>query len=106
MNCVIGVPPEERSRPQKIEADIFISTDTGPASRSDSVEDTIDYGELASKVVFAAENSSFRLLESLARLIADICLAQPTAKEVRIEVRKPGAIPKADWAAVEIVRKS
>ena len=56
-------------------------------------------GGLAEAVVGAVEASSYLLIEALATRIADICLTESKVEAVEVTLRKPGALPIADYAA-------
>jgi len=104
-DCVIGVNEEERTRKQRIITDIVLYTDLSRAGASDSIDDTTSYSELAGKIVAFAQRSSYMLIEKLAEEIACICLACEKVAGVRVLVKKPGAVPQAAYAGVEICRR-
>ena len=83
-----GVLAEERSRAQPFELDLDLELDTGRATQTDDVDDTVDYGavvEVASRVV---ATESFRLLEALDARVADALLADARVRAVTVAVRK------------------
>ncbi len=104
-SCLVGVNPEERTRRQEILVDIELSTDLTAASRSDNLEDTVDYHALAEGVRKAAEESGFFLIERLAGEIAELCLNPPPVTAVTVTVRKPEALGNADYPAVRLYRE-
>jgi dihydroneopterin aldolase len=99
-----GVLPEEQSRPQPFELDLDVETDLGPAGASDVLADTVDYAaiaEVAAQIVSGPP--SFRLLESLARAIADATLASDKRIDaVTVHLRKLQPPLPADIATVGI----
>ena len=99
-NCIIGVDESERLEPQAVEIGIVLDVDLAAAGASDDLADAVDYRSLAGAVVGAVESSSFLLIEALATRIADICLTECKAEAVEVTLRKPGALPIADYAAV------
>lgn len=103
---VHGVLPEERSRPQPFEVDLDVEADLRPAGRSDSLEDTLDYGALAEAVAGIVGGERHALLERLAERIAETVLADPRAVSVTVTVRKlrPPVPVQMDHAAVRITR--
>ena len=103
-NCIIGVDESERLEPQPVEIDIVLDVDLAAAGASDDLADAVDYRSLAEAVVGAVESSSFLLIEALATRIADICLTESKVEAVEVTIRKPGALPIADYAAVTIRR--
>lgn len=87
--ALCGALPEERDRAQPFELDVDIGADLGPASRSDDLADTIDYGMVCAAVCAAAEGEQFTLMEAMALRVADVCLAADQRAEwVTVEVRK------------------
>jgi dihydroneopterin aldolase len=102
--CIIGTLPEERSRAREIVIDVCLHVDLEEPGRSDRLEDTVDYGNLAGEITAMAESSSFQLLERLAEEVAALALAQPKVEQVEVKVIKPGALPRGRAAAVEIFR--
>jgi FolB domain-containing protein len=103
--CLIGVTDEERSRRQEVVLDVTLHTSLGAAGRSDRLEDTVDYGELAARLTRLVESSSFKLLEALAEAVASACLQDPRVSRAEVQVDKPRAVPLARSAAVRIVRE-
>lgn len=86
--AVHGVLAEERSRPQPFEVDLDLEVDLGPAADSDDLTDTVDYGQLAERVIKVVEGPSFSLLEALASAVADAALADERVHRVTVAVRK------------------
>ena len=69
-----GHDDAEREVPQPLEVDLDIRVDLGPASASDDLADTVDYGGLC-RLVEAAVAEPAALLEHLAQRIAGAVLA-------------------------------
>jgi 7,8-dihydroneopterin aldolase/epimerase/oxygenase len=103
-----GVSEEERLLPQLLEVDLEVEADLGPASRSDALADTTDYGPLIEAARRTVEEDSYRLLEALAGSLADAVLrVAPAAAAVTVRVRKL-AVPvevDMDHAQVELRRE-
>jgi dihydroneopterin aldolase len=102
-----GVPAEEQAVGHRFEADVEVECDLAPAGRSDDVADTIDYGQLARRVVEIARERRYHLIEALAATLAERLLADnPRAVRVRLRLRK--LLPPIDgvvaFAGVEIER--
>lgn len=83
-----GVLPEEQERAQPFEVDITIDAHFAPASRTDDLGATVDYGVVVEAVVEIIETKSFALLEALASAIADDVLGRQGVEAVTVEVRK------------------
>jgi FolB domain-containing protein len=100
----IGVPDEERTRPQDILINLTLYVDTRAAGESDRVEDTVDYSVVTKKVLAAAESCSRRTVEALAADIANLCLRFPSVDGVRVRVEKPHRVRFTRSVGVEIER--
>ncbi len=104
VRCIIGVHDWERVQPMEVVLGLELAVDLAPAGQSDRLEDTLDYGGLADRVVALAEASEYYLIERLAEEVAALCLAEPRAQWVRVRVEKPGAVPRARTVAVVVER--
>jgi dihydroneopterin aldolase len=101
-----GVYPDEREHGQPFVVDVVLTLDLRPAARTDDVGETVHYGELAQQVVAVVEGEPVHLVETLAQLVADVCLAHDRVDRVEVTVHKPEApvgVPFDD-VAVTIVR--
>lgn len=105
IDCIIGIHGWEREVRQKVSIDLDIETDTGPPSRSDRIEDAVDYKALCKGVAALVRESSYHLLEALAGAIASFCLDRFPVSVVRVRLSKPGALRGARNVGVEIVRR-
>ena len=85
---VHGVLPEEQSRPQPFEVNLELQVDLVEASRSDDLDDTVDYAAVCEAVSRVVSSESYSLLERLAARIAEVCSADPRVYSVAVEVRK------------------
>jgi dihydroneopterin aldolase len=86
-----GVLPEERSEGQRFIIDAVLSVNSRFAAASDDLNDTVDYGGLAQRLLAAVESDPVNLIETLAQRLADICLAPERVIAVEITVHKPEA---------------
>jgi 7,8-dihydroneopterin aldolase/epimerase/oxygenase len=86
-----GVHAEERERGQTFLIDIVLEARFADATRSDRLEDAIDYGAVADRVVEVAGGGPYDLLERLAAVIADDLMATFPAARVAVTVHKPEA---------------
>lgn len=98
-----GVTIEERMEPQPFEVDVTLWADLAAAARSDDLADTVDYAAVFPEVARIVEDTSFRLIESLAQSIAEATLlSQPRAASVEVRVRKPTAPLPGTFETVEV----
>ena len=101
---ILGVYDEERVTPQAILINISLFTDTRRASKSDSLDDCINYDALSQKVKKHAESAKRLTVEALAEDIAGICLEEKGVQKAKVRVEKPEAIKFVDKVGVEIKR--
>ena len=101
-----GVYAHERRDGQDFLVDVVLSVDTGDAAHSDDLRQTVDYDGLITRLVAVVEGEPVNLLETLARRLADVCLADRRVEQVEVTVHKPEAPVSAPFGdiAVTIVR--
>lgn len=102
-----GALEGEQELAQPFEIDLVVLADLGPASVSDDLGETLDYGALALASARIVESRRFRLLEALAAAIAESVLEDPRAEQVTVAVRKLRPPIPADLRSVgvEITRR-
>jgi 7,8-dihydroneopterin aldolase/epimerase/oxygenase len=96
-----GVLGFEREQGQEFVVDVSLALDLAPASTTDDLALTVDYGTLAEAVVADVEGEPLDLIEALAERVAQTCLRRPQVAEVQVTVHKPQApisVPFADVA--------
>jgi len=82
----VGVTEEERATPQKISVDIELTCDMN--TRSDNLDDTIDYDHLCRDIVEMGRNEYVNLIETLTEKIAQSALEDSKATSVLVRVKK------------------
>lgn len=91
-----GVFEHERRDGQEFVVDAVLEVSTAAAAASDALADTVDYGELAQRLAAVVAGEPMQLLERLAALLADACLADSRVRAATVTVHKPQApIPLA-----------
>lgn len=101
-----GVLPEERAQGQLFLVDAVLAVDTRRAAAGDDLEQTVDYAQVAQRMVAIIEGEPVNLIETLAQRLADSCLEAPRVEAVELTVHKPDApagVPFGD-ISVTIVR--
>ncbi|MGO3758790.1 MAG: dihydropteroate synthase [Agrococcus casei] len=96
-----GVLAAERAVGQDFVVDVDLSGRFGRAVESDALADTVNYAEIAQKVVSVVEGEPVDLIEALAGRIADACAALPLVDAAHVTVHKPNApvgVPFGDVA--------
>lgn len=97
-----GVYDFERAQGQDFVVDVALELDLGPAARSDDVADTVDYGELAERLVAIVTGEPVRLIETLAERLAAACLADSRVEVATVTVHKPQAPIPHEFADVSV----
>jgi dihydroneopterin aldolase len=102
----LGVPEWERMTPQTVMLDIEIAMPHSRACASDTIEDTIDYGEVVRRIRQTLVEHSFKLVEALAEHVSQLILAEFGAPWVKIRVSKPGILPGVKALGIIIERSN
>ena len=104
VDTVIGIWEWERRIRQTVIIDLEMSADIATAAATDSVEDTLNYKQVAKRVQSFVADSSFQLVETLAERIAGIIREEFGVSWVKVRVNKPGAIRGSKAVGVLIER--
>ena len=102
VRCIIGVNTYEREHEQEIRMQLFLWTDIAKASRSDNLEDALDYSAIYKAVVKRVEHSKFYLIERLAYEVVTMCLQHPLTRKAKVVIEKIGALEKAESSGIEL----
>ena len=106
LKTVIGTFPHERNAKQDVIINITIFCELDLASKSDSLNDTVNYKEIKLAVKDLVENSEYLLIEKLAGEIANLVLKTDKVEGCTVTVDKPHALRFSQSVAVEITRYS
>ncbi len=101
----VGVPEEERAKPQRLLVTVELEFDMTSASISDRIEKTIDYNRIVQDLLRFGEGRSWKLLEKLTANLADTILATYRPDSVTVEIKK-FVIPQARYVSVNLTRTS
>lgn len=101
----VGVPEEERVKPQRLLLTIEMEVETGRAAASDRIEETIDYFSVAQGLLAFGKGRSWRLIEKLAADIAELVLTRYEPRSVHVVVKK-FPIPQARYVSVSVNRSA
>lgn len=99
----IGVPEEERAKPQRLRLSIAIEHPLQTAALSDDLAQTIDYGTLADELASFGDGKEWKLLERLAHDLALWILRRFGGERVSVEAKK-FILPNARHVAVRLTR--
>jgi FolB domain-containing protein len=101
----VGVPDEERARPQRLLLTVEMEFDFSAAAKSDSIADTIDYFAVSQRLLKFGEGKNWKLIEKLAADICEMILAYFGPRIVSVEIKK-FPIPQARYVSVTVTRGS
>lgn len=103
-----GVSEAEREVGQRLVLDLRLDIGESDATVTDSVEDTVDYGEVCQLVALIAQQRSHKTLERLCSTIANRLLADYDVEGVWVKATKPEPpIPlTVDEVSVEVWREA
>lgn len=99
----VGVPDEERAKPQRLLISVDMEHDFTMAVSRDEVSDTINYFDVTQRLLRFGEDCHWRLIETLAADIAAMVLEDFKPRRVTVEVKK-FIIPQARHVAVRVTR--
>jgi len=100
----VGVPDEERARPQRLLLTVVLESDFSAAIASDDVADTINYFAVTQRLLKFGEKRSWKLIEKLAADIATSLLTEFQSQSVTVEVKK-FIIPEARYISVNVEQR-
>ena len=104
VECIIGFIDWERRVRQTVLIDLELPVDCRAAALTDEVRDTLDYKNVAKRVIAFVEESQFKLVETLAQRLALLLLSEFSLEWVRLSINKPGAIRGSRDVGVSIER--
>ncbi len=102
VTCIIGVNPDERVKVQDIFFDVKVKTNFIPSIRSNTVESTINYEQMAEICTILAQGKKHYLLEALACDILNELQTKFQIEWAWIKIKKPNALASAEYALVEL----
>ena len=104
IDASIGVHPHEHETRQPVIIDVHVELD-GIDPSDDRLHETLDYSAVSAAAERLALEAHVQLVETLAaRIIAWTFQADPRAAHVRVVIRKPQALLRADAAGVVMER--
>lgn len=98
-----GVFDFEKRDGQEFIADVILFLDLQPASKSDALEDTVDYSGISTLIKSEIEGEAVDLIERLAGRIADRVKSEySTVSLVAVTVHKPHAPVKEEFTDISV----
>lgn len=101
----IGIYEWEKLKPQTLDFNLEIGTDTHQAGASDNIGDTVDYGKVVERIRADLKDQHFKLLEALAEHIAQVILHDFKALWVQVSVAKIAHMRGVKLVGVKITRE-
>lgn len=99
-----GVFDHERKNGQDFFVDLILTVDLSTASKSDALDDTVNYAEITDLVVEEITSNPVNLIEKLAGRIAERVLNQHLkVAKVSVTVHKPQAPVTAQLEDIAVV---
>ena len=100
----VGVPDDERAKPQRLLLTIEMESDFSKAAKSDDIAATIDYFDVCQRLLKFGDGRTWKLIEKLAADIADMIVAEFKPQNVTVEVKK-FPIPQTRHVSVSVTKK-
>ena len=100
----VGVPDEERTKPQRLLLTIEMEHDIRAAAANDDIAATIDYFAVSHKIIALGNGRRWKLIEKLANDVADLVLSGYRPAAVTVTVKK-FPIPQAAHVSVTLTKR-
>jgi dihydroneopterin aldolase len=101
----VGVPDEERSRPQRLLLVVEMTADLTRAAATDELPDTINYFDVTQRLLRFGDDRSWKLIEKLAADLVEMILVEFGPDSVLVEVKK-FIIAQARFVSVRTERQA
>lgn len=104
IDCIVGIRKRERKQKQKIYVTAEIYTDTKKAAKTKDIEHAVNYSAMIKNIKSLAVNKKYLLLETMVNDMSKLILKNKKVNGVKVLIKKPEALPKGKYAAIEIIR--
>ncbi len=101
----VGVPAEERARPQRLLISLEMNLDFSAAAAGDDLTRTIDYHAVSQRLAGFGQGRNWKLIETLAVEIAEMVRTEFRAKRAVVEIKK-FILPETRYVSVKVARPS
>ncbi len=99
----VGVPDEERAKPQRLLLTVEMEHDFSKAASEDDIGETIDYFAVSQRLLKFGDGVHWKLIETLAVDIAQMILEEFRVRRVTVEVKK-FILPETRYVSVRVTR--
>ena len=103
---LIGVYSHEQQAEQILLLTVIFKIDIQQAVFSDHINDAIDYTTVSQSILNFAKMHSFQLIETFADQCATLLIEKFKLCWLKLTVKKPSALPNADYAGITVERRS
>lgn len=104
VETVIGVYDWERKIKQTLRIDLEMGCDTSRATKTDSIDDALDYAAVSECLQRLAAENAVKLVETLAERMASAVMQEFKVPWVKLKLDKTGAVADAAGVGVLIER--
>ncbi len=104
LDCSIGWHRHEETSPQRVRINLDLAVGDDGRELSDDLANVVCYERIADGVREIVGRGHIRLVETLAEMIAGLCLADSRIESVRVRVEKLDVFQDAASVGVEIER--
>ena len=106
LQCILGILPEERVKPQRVLVSAELYTDLSPALAHDDITETLNYARAAEIISAVAAAQKAGTAEYLAGRIMTALREEFGARlqGIQLEIRKPDILPGTTVAGVLVKR--
>jgi D-erythro-7,8-dihydroneopterin triphosphate epimerase len=102
LRTFIGFNPEEQEKQQDIVINAEIHYPANNLCLEDSVDDALNYKDIAKKIIRHVEEGQFLLLEKLVSDVLNICSEHPWVSYAKVRIDKPHALRFADSVSLSL----
>jgi dihydroneopterin aldolase len=106
IDTVIGIYDWERKIRQNIVLDIEMSTDIRATSKTDHIDQALDYKAVSKRLIDFVQNSEYQLVETLAEKITQIVLQEFEVTWIKLTLNKGEVLTGAQGVGVIIERSN
>jgi len=92
IQTIIGIYDWERTTKQRVVLDLEMSADIAKAAETEDINSTLNYKSLSDELKNSIENSSFKLIETMAEHICAFIIEEFQVHWVRLTLHKPDAL--------------
>jgi dihydroneopterin aldolase len=105
LNVNIGIHDSEKTGAQRvvINVDLFVPL-AQSTPRADKIQEVVDYDLIRQTIKGRTDRGHINLQETLCDEIAELLLAHPVVRAVRVSTEKPDVYPDCASVGVEIFR--